>query len=359
MRLSLKSWRLVVACSALALGVIGWGLTSNSRASISKSSSHAVGKAAALTQTTLMADFFLGFYHAAFFIAEKKGWYQQAGINVKYLTGTGSDNTAEQVASGNETFGLAGSDAVVRAVAKGEQIKTVAQLVYNAGLCVVVPKNSGINSIKQLTGKTYASAPGSLTSSLLPVIEKHAGLSSTAINYIPTTYTAIIPAYLKGRFDAIGGFDYGEILEANFEGLPSKCIPFVTNGAPVLGFGLITSDSEIKNHPSVVKAFVQQTVRAWTYSFQHPEAALNILDHSATKTELEALFPNKVNLQGFAALKKDLVGSYPASKGTPEGCSTAKSWTAMEQALKAGGNITSILPASKLYTNEFVGDCAS
>jgi NitT/TauT family transport system substrate-binding protein len=304
-----------------------------------------------------MADFFLAFYHAAFFVAQHNGWYAQNGLDLKYLTGTGSDNTATQVSAGRETFGLAGSDAVARAVSHGEDVKTVAQLVANAGLCVVVPISSGINSVPQLAGKSYASAPGSLTTSLLPVIEKYNHMSEGSIHLIPTTYTAIIPSYLKHRFDAIGGFDYGEVLQTTFEGLPSKCLSFAANGAPVLGFGLITSNSEIQSHPQLVKAFVQGTVRGWNYMFAHPAQALAIMESEASKTDLEALFPNKVNLAGFAAMKNDLVGNTPATKGTPLGCATDSEWTNMENALFAGGNIPKVLPPSQLYTNQFVSGC--
>jgi ABC-type nitrate/sulfonate/bicarbonate transport system substrate-binding protein len=173
-----------------------------------------------------MADFFLAFYHAPIFVAEQKGWYKAAGISVGYSTGTGSDNTAAQVSAGRETFGLVGADAVARAVAHGEAVTAVAQLIDNSGLCAVVRANSGLNTIAQLAGKSYASAPGSLTSSLLPELEKAAGLKSGAIDLVPASYTAIIPSYLQGKFVSIGGFDYGEVLEANHEGVPSKCISF-------------------------------------------------------------------------------------------------------------------------------------
>ena len=314
-------------------------------------------RSSGLTNVTVMADYFLAFYHAPFFVAMEKGWYKDAGLNVTYATGDGSDNTATQVSAGRETFGLVGSDAVARAVAHGESVKNVAQLVSNAGLCAVVRADSGLNTFKDLSGKSYASAPGGLTTSLLPELEKNAGLSPGSIKLVPASYTAVIPGYLQKKFDSIGGFDYGEVLVADHQGVPSKCISFASDGVKVLGFGLITSNNEISKDPAAVKGFVQATVRAWNWTFAHPQQALDIMSKLATKTELTALFPNSVNLQGFAALHKDLVGQTSDTKGTPLGCSSTALWTAMENNLKDGGNIPKVVPASQLYTNQFVGNC--
>jgi len=313
--------------------------------------------APALTNVSVMADYFLGFYHAPFFVAEEKGWYKAAGINVTYYTGTGSDNTASQVSAGRDTFGLVGADAVARADSHGEGITDVAQLIDNSGLCAVVRANSGIDTIAQLAGKSYASAPGGLTTSLLPELEKAAGLQSGAIKLVPASYTAIIPGFLQGKFTSIGGFDYGEVLEANHEGVPSKCISFATSGVPVLGFSLITKNSEMTSDPQVVKGFVQATIRAWIWTFAHPQQALDIMEKMASKTELEALFPNSVNLLGFKTMQKDLVGQTARTKGTPLGCSSSANWLSMEKTLVAGGNIPKVIPPSQLFTNQFVGNC--
>ena len=111
------------------------------------------------TNVTVMADFFLGFYHTAFFVAEEEGLDKAAGLNVTDYTGTGSDKTATQVSAGRYTFGLAGADASARAVSDGEAIHAVVLLVDNSGLCAVVRQNPRHHSISELAGKSYASVP--------------------------------------------------------------------------------------------------------------------------------------------------------------------------------------------------------
>jgi NitT/TauT family transport system substrate-binding protein len=348
------------AFAALVLGVAGCGSSSSSSASSSSSgntSSASSAQPAAATTVSVMADYFLAFYHSAFFIATHNGWYKDSGLNVNFLTGTGSDNTVTQVGAGRETFGLATSDAVARGVGHGESVKTVAQLQVNSGFCAVVPVSTGITSFRQLAGKSYAAAAGGGPALLLPVVEKYNGMPAGSIKLITPTYTAILPGYLKRTFFAAGDLDYGIPIFAGHDHLPSRCLSYASNGAPVLGLGLIASDSEIADHPDTVRAFVQATIRGWNYAFAHPTQALSIMESMATKTELEALFPNPISLASFAVMKSNLVGQTPGTKGTPLGCSSAAEWEAMEKTLAAVGNIPKAVPVSQLYTNQFVGDC--
>src|ERR1700674_3081808 len=61
---------------------------------------------AAAEKLTFTLNWVAGGDHAAYFYAQKMGWYKQAGVDVEFETGRGSAASAQRVGAGSSQLGL-------------------------------------------------------------------------------------------------------------------------------------------------------------------------------------------------------------------------------------------------------------
>ena len=147
---------------------------------------------------------------APFFIADKKGYFKDAGITVKF---TRFDSAAQMIAplgAGQlEVGGGATSAGLYNAVAQGVHIKIVADKARNAAgygfQAVMVRKDLAdkVKDYKDLKGlKIATSAVGNSESSLLNEALKKGGLKLTDVEQVYIGFPQHPAAYANGAIDA-------------------------------------------------------------------------------------------------------------------------------------------------------------
>ena len=91
------------------------------------------GRTQSKRQVTMRLDWLYQGPNAGFLIAQDKGFYEQAGLNVEIGPGKGSGSTAQLVASKATQFGFADGFVVGTSVSKGMNIKMVAGIFRRNG----------------------------------------------------------------------------------------------------------------------------------------------------------------------------------------------------------------------------------
>jgi NitT/TauT family transport system substrate-binding protein len=120
--------------------------------------------------------------HAYFFNALDKGYYRDAGLEVKIVRGQDSMDAIRQVGAGNAMFGLADADTPVLARANDQiPVKLVAivppQMIFSR-------EDSGLKKPKDLEGNAIAAAPGSAIRCLFPAFANAAGFDSQKVRRV-------------------------------------------------------------------------------------------------------------------------------------------------------------------------------
>ncbi len=315
-----------------------------------------------VAKTTVMADYYMSFYDFPYFVAQQKGYYKSQGLSVTWLPGTGSNNTVTQVATGKVPFGMAAGDAVAEGIAQGEPITAVANIYADAGWCAMVPKKSGITSITQLAGHTYASAPGSDTTTLWPAVLKAAGVAASSVTDISVSFTAALTGLFEGQYTAAGVPCYAAGPDATITyHIPVNYLLFSSVGVNTLGMTLFTTNSMIKNHPAEVRAFVQGTLKGFAYTKANPASAYAITKNLANPTDFEALFPYPVEAASLKASLPLFDGATSQTKGFPLGCMSKAEWSSQDKLLARLGILSarSVPPAKSIFTNSFLGKTCS
>ena len=114
---------------------------------------------------------------APFAIAVEKGFFKKEGIDIAVIDGTGGGASLRAAMATDLGFGEVAPASVISAIEQGQDLKIVGVGSRLLDHYLIVLKDSKINAIKDLDGKTFAiSNPKSLTDLAGVLISQKGGL---------------------------------------------------------------------------------------------------------------------------------------------------------------------------------------
>jgi NitT/TauT family transport system substrate-binding protein len=285
--------------------------------------------------------------NAGFMVAHEKGFYADAGLNVDIGPGKGSGSTAQLVASKATQFGFSDGYVVGNSVSKGLSIKTVAGIYRRNPTAIVVLADSGINTPKDLEGKSVALTPGSAQFQQWPAFAKGCGIDGDKVRVVSIDPAGTPPALITGQVQAIGGFAQGQVPTVEIRGNKKVRVFYYADcGVNAVSNGIVVHTDLIKEDPALIKAFVAASLKGFLHARQHPDelvAAVKkfspTVDEAITRREAELSWNTWVT---------------PNTVGRPLGWMAEKDWAQTIDVLKQYGGVTSPLEPVALYTNDFV-----
>ena len=166
----------------------------------------------------------------AFAIAEQKGWFKEAGVEVELLWFEYGPSMEAYAAGKVDAVMVTNGDALVTGAGGA---KNVAVLVvdYSNGNDMIVAK-PGIKSIKDLKGKKIGIEVGFVEHLLLLKALESAGLTESDVEIVPTPTNQTPQVLASGQVDAIGAWqpNSGAALKA----LPGSKAIFTSANVPGL-----------------------------------------------------------------------------------------------------------------------------
>ncbi len=230
--------------------------------------------------------------HAAYFVAVDKGFLAEEGLVVEIVRGYGSADTISRVASGAVDIGFADFGSLIRAKAENPDldVKMVAVIYGKAPYTIFTLKSHGIASPKDLEGKTIGGPPGDANRVMFPAFAKLAGIAPDKVNWVNIEATAKTPMLLSHQVDAIPEyFMHKAVLEREAAKMNDEVVYFLyaDYGLNIYSNGIIVKESLIKEKPDVVKRFLKALVKAFEWTFEHPDEAVDILLKRQPKLDRE------------------------------------------------------------------------
>ncbi len=237
-------------------------------------------KANAPTHITMMLDWTPNPDHLGIYVAQAKGYYQDANLTVE-LQQPGTIQLEQVVATGKAQFGISFEEDTSYARANKLPVVSVAAIIqHNTSGFAALHDKHPLKSVADLAGLRYGSYGSALEKPIIDSLLKCAGASADKVNFIDIGYADVIPLMEQDRVDFAWLYYGVEGIDAKHRGAKldwvmlrdySQCIPDWYT--PIL----ITSEDMISKQPDVVKAFVQATARGYAYAIQHPDEAADIL----------------------------------------------------------------------------------
>jgi NitT/TauT family transport system substrate-binding protein len=303
----------------------------------------------ALEKVSLRLDFLPTGYHAAFYVAIDKGFYQESGLDVTVGSGTGSATTVQQVAAGQDTFGLASSDRIIVAAAQGAPVVAVAGPIQESGACYVALADSGIRTFRDLEGRSVGDTPGGFTLNLMPQVFKSAGVDASKVNVVLVEASVLRPTLLERKVDAIATVCGDSSIKLEATGAKLNMMRFADAGVATLGPSIFTNTKTLQEMPNVVREFVQASLKGWQYMLEQPDDAAAIikkLNQDAPETSVSIQIIREASTRAFT----------DNSQGKPLGWMADKDWKATGDLLAQYADLKdkAAFDVSKFFTNQFI-----
>ncbi|AWB94814.1 thiamine biosynthesis protein [Agromyces badenianii] len=234
------------------------------------------------------------------YVAEELGYFDEVGIDITIEPGSGSVDVMKLIASGSADFGPVDFSAAVVTVANEDlPVTAVAAIQQRTLAAIVTLEGYGIESPKDLEGKTIADQPGSTNEVIFPAYAEKAGIDASTVSHVPAAPPTLPQVLATHQADAIGQFVVGEPLIASVaQGRDVVVLPYGDELPDLYGTVLMTSDEIATTNPELVERFRTALLKGLEYSIEHPEESGEILkkyhptqDAKAAAAEIELMAP--------------------------------------------------------------------
>jgi len=267
---------------------------------------------------------------AGYYVAERKGFYRDRGINLTIRTGGPDHPAAEALAAGTAEFASLWLTTAVRLNDRGVAAVDVAQLMQRPGLVIVARQSSGIRSPADLNGKRMAVWEGDLRVAPEALVRR-LGLS---VRMVPVASS--INLFLRNGADAMTAMLYNEYHTLLNAGLDPEELTILTpadHGIDLPEDGIYCLAMTRERSPALVAAFVAASFDGWQYAFAHPDHALDIVLQVMQDAHVPA---NRMHQRWMLARMRDLIDP-PADTGRPTGALSRATYDAAVKTLEEQG----------------------
>jgi ABC-type nitrate/sulfonate/bicarbonate transport system substrate-binding protein len=213
--------------------------------------------------------------HTAFYVAEAKGWYDEAGVALEILP-YGGTAPETLVAANQAECAISFQDAMTFAAAAGAPLVSTMAILQHTAQDIAVLAASPIARPKDLDGRIYAGFGYPNEVPTLQAVIKADGGTGTFDTV--TLDSAAYEALYAKRADFVITFSAWEGIEAEQRGIELRTFEFTDYGFPDFYQVVLACNSDwVAANPEAAKAFVGATVRGLELAATSPDEAAAIL----------------------------------------------------------------------------------
>jgi putative hydroxymethylpyrimidine transport system substrate-binding protein len=254
---------------------------------------------AELERFDLALDFFVNPDHVGIYQALDRGYFADAGLDVRPKVPSDPAAPIKQVAAGQVELAISYEPEVLLARDEGLDVIAVGALVQEPLTSLISLGDEGIRSVEDLEGKTIATAGIPYQTAFLKAILEQGRLSPDDVSQVDVGLN-LLPAVLSGRANAmLGGFKNVEGVDLRLRGEDPRVVPVDRLGIPTYDeLVLVASGERVTEDPEAIRLFIAALERGTRDAVQDPEAATDALldaapdlDPRLTDAEVRATLP--------------------------------------------------------------------
>lgn len=297
-----------------------------------------------LTKITLAMGFIPSVQFAPFYVAQERGYFTDAGLDVQFRYGSETD-LLKLVGTNELQYVIGSGEEVILGRSQGLPVRYIYRWYHKFPVVLFAKAGSGIESPKDLVGKRIG-LPGLYGASYVgwEALVYAAGLDSKQVRLESIGFTQAT-AVSQGIVDAAMDYEVNGPVQLRLAGQDVVEIP-VSDYVDLPSNGIITNDQTIRDKPDQVQALVSALSRGLADTLHDPEAAFQA---SLRAVPAAGGDQEKVSRAIFdASLKLWQVSDAELGASDPQ------AWAKAATFMKEMGLIQAAVDPVDLYTNRFV-----
>jgi NitT/TauT family transport system substrate-binding protein len=223
-------------------------------------------------QVSLRLGWLANSQYAGDFVAVDKGYYKEAGIDLRIDPGGPNIDPVSLTASGSNTIGNVSSIAAMfLARSQGVPVKAFATALQRHPFAFITTKDKHINSPQDFVGKKIG-----IQATARPLIDAVIAKYNLPRDQVQISVIGSDTTPLKtGQVDVITGW----VIDApQMAAVGADAVPLLLwdMGIHLYAFTYFTTDDVLKTKSDVLANFVRASSKGWAYAAQNPDEATDI-----------------------------------------------------------------------------------
>ena len=210
------------------------------------------------------------FQFAGYYAAVEKGYYREAGFDVRIAEAREGEDPVETVTLGKADFGVGASELLLQR-ARGRDVVVLAVILQHSPL-VLLARQRVADSIHALAGKRIMLLPHE--SELFAYLQQE-GIGRERIVAVPHSFDP--GDLISGKVDAISAYATDEPFLFMQQGVAYSVFSPRASGIDFYGDNLFTSGRLLRERPETARAFQDASLRGWQYAMGHPEEIADLI----------------------------------------------------------------------------------
>lgn len=217
--------------------------------------------ALAQDKMTVMLDWFINPDHGPIILAEERGYFADAGLEVEIVTPSDPNAPPRMVAAGRVDLAVSYQPELHLAQREGLDLRRVGTLVETPLTCLVVRADGPVQELADLAGRKVGFAVAGVQEMLLDAMLSNSGVAPSEVEKINIGWS-ISPALMAGQVDGvIGAFRNFELNQMALEDHEGRCFYPEAEGVPAYDELIYIADAKRMDR-ALIARFLRATERA-------------------------------------------------------------------------------------------------
>ncbi|MDP2795207.1 MAG: ABC transporter substrate-binding protein [Sulfurisoma sp.] len=227
--------------------------------------------ARALDAVTLQLKWMHAFQFAGYYAAKHKGYYREAGLEVRIDEALPGIDPVKIVLDGKAEFGV-GTSALLLQRNAGKPVVTLAVIFQHSPYVLIARQQHAAQTIHDLVGKRVMLEPQA--DELLAYL-KAEGIPLERITQVEHSYDT--QDLIDGKVDALAAYVINQPYYLDRAKVPYQIYTPRSAGIDFYGDNLFTTEQQLRDYPERVKAFRAASLRGWQYAMEHQEEIIDLI----------------------------------------------------------------------------------
>lgn len=295
---------------------------------------------------SLTLDFYPNPDHAGIYMAQKLGYFEEAGLDVSIAAPSDPAAPVKQVAAGRTDLAITYEPEVALARDQGLDVVAVGALVNRPLTSLIWLKESGIKGVGGLKGKAVATAGIPYQDAFLKTILGRVHLSPDDVKAVNVGF-GLLPALAGGSAQAmLGGYSNVEGVDLRERGKAPVVTPVDQLGVPTYDELVFVANREkLEEDPERIRLFLAALERGTQAAAENPGEATTAITEANPDLEPKL---------AAAEVKATLPLLSARTGGQPYGYMDPKEWEAFAGWMRDNELIGSLPKASELLDNGYL-----